>query len=514
MSDNEGLNLNTPKKEEKRAIIVMSVGFMVFSTFFGAGNLLFPTYMGILTGDQWFAAVLGFILGDAVLGVIALMSSGKYPGTVMGIYYRVGFKFMGICGGIGLFLGSPVMVLPRTASVSYENGLSPLLGLDPVGAGTSPIVPIIFFVVYFGLATFCVFKPTKILDILGKYLTPVLLVVLIVVVGGGIIKGGPTGDRVLGESSFDFAGSFGQGLLQGYLTQDSATGALIGSVIIMSLIAKNVKTASAQQKSLWQAGIVAVVCLGIIYIFMTWLGAMYMTDPEVGKMWLDADGNVVALSSFPQATLLNYIIHDSLGTAGTVMMALVVWLATFTTAVGSISMVGQFFMQFSNGKLKFKFNVIVGFAVAFIMSSVSYIGGGSGVAWLMANLFYPIAALTVPLLVSMIVLNMFTRFIKNDNVFRVTAIGAILVGACDAITTYLAPGETGHGFMTWMYGDWNPLAAWNLAWVPLVLVFFIISWFVKYKGYEERPYLREHKDELEANYFEAMAAIKAKKAAQ
>ena len=51
------------------------VASMLFGMFFGAGNLIFPVYMGQVAGRNMWAAVLGFLItgvGLPLLGVAAL----------------------------------------------------------------------------------------------------------------------------------------------------------------------------------------------------------------------------------------------------------------------------------------------------------------------------------------------------------------------------------------------------------------------------------------------------------
>ena len=51
------------------------IAVMLFGMFFGAGNLIFPVYMGQLAGHNVWMAILGFILtgvGIPILGVAAI----------------------------------------------------------------------------------------------------------------------------------------------------------------------------------------------------------------------------------------------------------------------------------------------------------------------------------------------------------------------------------------------------------------------------------------------------------
>ena len=58
---------------------VFVLGFALFAMFFGAGNLIFPPALGIVTGTNWLISFLAFILADAGLAILALLFAGFLP---------------------------------------------------------------------------------------------------------------------------------------------------------------------------------------------------------------------------------------------------------------------------------------------------------------------------------------------------------------------------------------------------------------------------------------------------
>lgn len=57
-----------------------AVGLMLFALFFGAGNLIYPAYLGQQASENWLSAMFGFLLTGAglpLLGVIAVGYSGS-----------------------------------------------------------------------------------------------------------------------------------------------------------------------------------------------------------------------------------------------------------------------------------------------------------------------------------------------------------------------------------------------------------------------------------------------------
>lgn len=73
----------------------MLVGLTLFSMFFGAGNLIFPPYLGAMAGTKTPLAMLGFAItaiGFPILGVIAVAHAGsldELAGRVHPVFAKV-----------------------------------------------------------------------------------------------------------------------------------------------------------------------------------------------------------------------------------------------------------------------------------------------------------------------------------------------------------------------------------------------------------------------------------------
>ncbi|MDR1767505.1 MAG: branched-chain amino acid transport system II carrier protein, partial [Propionibacteriaceae bacterium] len=332
--------------------VVIAIGFMVFATFFGAGNLIFPPYMGFIGGaNGWLVAVIFFIIFDTVLGVLGLAASGKYPQVELGVFYRPGRTFMIIIGAIATFIGSLLVVVPRTALTAWQIFWEPVQsgGFDKVPEDLSGfrIEAFLFLVVFLGLATFCAIRPTKVIDIVGKWLTPALLVVLIILIVVGLVNMGGTGmrpDAYVMDSGSPSMAAFG--IVQGLQTFDAATGTIIAVIIIATLMAKGIKDSGEQTKMILKSGVVAAICLVVIYLGLALLGLFYSNDPTLMAMAKTNGGTGVG-----QYFLLNYIISNNLGFAGTVIFGLAVLFATFTTAIGCISLTSEYYSRITGRKL-------------------------------------------------------------------------------------------------------------------------------------------------------------------
>ena len=93
------------------------VGLTLFSMFFGAGNLIFPPFLGVEAGSDTPAALAGFLLtavGFPILGVMAVAESGGLTALAERVEKRFAFLFTLL---IYLSIG-PCLAIPRTASTS------------------------------------------------------------------------------------------------------------------------------------------------------------------------------------------------------------------------------------------------------------------------------------------------------------------------------------------------------------------------------------------------------------
>ncbi len=416
----------------KRDIII--IGFAIFSTFFGAGNLIFPPYLGVLTGSKWMIAFLGFVIGDIVLAIMAIIASGKYKDKPIGVLSRCGDKFATFMGVVMLICIGPLMSLPRTAATAYEISVAPLL--PQVG-------PLIFAIVYFAITLFFTIKPSDVVDNIGKILTPALLVALLALIVKGLIT--PLGTARVGALVDKL---FATGLSQGYQTMDAFGGTVIAIIIIASVNAKGYTDEKLKIKMTANAGIVAGVALTIVYAGLCYLGVTVsnLYGADIG-----------------QTELVVLITNGLMGTGGQILLGIIVILACLTTAIGVTSAVAQYFFHVSKEKLKYEWIVI-------FLCVFSAIVSNFGVSTII-QFSVPILLVIYPIIVSLILVSMFTDKIKNDNVFKAVAYTALVVSF---LTVF------GIGPMEKL-----PFANLGFNWAVPVLIGGIIGNFIPMKHKEE-----------------------------
>ena len=309
---------------KKKDILV--IGFALFSIFFGAGNLIFPPYIGLTSGSEWLISFLGFIISDVGIIFLSIVAVSK-AGSFQGVVGRAGKKF-GITLEILMMLClGPILVVPRTAATTFEMSISPLLG---------NVNPYVFSVIFFLIVFVLTIKPNKVMDIIGKVLTPLLLISLAVLIIKGIIN--PIGDLEKVNSGKLFM----TGITQGYQTMDAlGTGGIV-ALVMASFASKGYKDKKENRMLTIKSALIACIGLAIVYGGLTFLGA---TSTKYD-------------SSISLTTLLKNITNAILGSTGTIMLAIVIGLACLTTAVGLTSVTAKYFEDVSNKKLKYKYIVI------------------------------------------------------------------------------------------------------------------------------------------------------------
>ncbi|MEG2985310.1 MAG: branched-chain amino acid transport system II carrier protein [Peptostreptococcaceae bacterium] len=385
---------------KKQYLDTVVVGFALFAMFFGAGNLIFPPYLGVVSGNQWMVGFTGFVIADVGLALLAILAAAKCQGDISGVLSRSGKTLSKILATSIMICLGPLLAIPRTGATTFEMGVAPIIG------GFSPIL---FSVIFFGLTLLLTIKPSKVVDIIGQYLTPALLVALIFLIIMGIVS--PLGD--LNQPAM-MEGIFAEGIAQGYQTMDPLGAIALSAVVIISLGEKGYKKESEKVKLTLQAGLVAAVALFIVYGGLAYLGS---TVAHQFKGLNPADIN--------QTALIVNITEQLLGQPGKIVLALIVALACLTTSIGLVSATAQYFTKMSNGKVKYE-TIVVGVC---IFSAVIANFGVSTIIEFSA----PILTVIYPATIVLVLMTLFNKQIKNDNAFKGATYVALIISILTVI---------------------------------------------------------------------------------
>ena len=418
---------------------VIVFGFALFAMFFGAGNLIFPPYLGIITGPEWLTGFAGFTFADAGLALLAVMATAKYDGDIIALFRRAGGKLAIVLGCADILCIGPFLAIPRTGATTYEMGIMPLLG------NTIPIA--VFAAIFFIITYVLTIKPSKVVDIVGRVLTPALLIALAVIIVKGVVSPlGPVVDEPMIE------GVVAEGIAQGYQTMDAFAAIALASVLIVSLNEKGYNTVSDKLKAIMKSGVLACVGLALVYGGLCFLGATVSTMYGV-----DAQ----------QSQVIVNITEGLLGQTGKMILAVCVSLACLTTSIGLTSATGQFFEKLSGGKLKYKTVVL---AVCIFSACMASIGVGG-----IIKVASPVLSIVYPPTIVLVILAFFTEKIQNDNVYKFAVYTSLIVSILTVVQSY---------GVAMPFLDYLPLKEFGFNWVVPVIVAGLIGHFVPGKNSE------------------------------
>ncbi|MGI6204980.1 MAG: branched-chain amino acid transport system II carrier protein [Anaerovoracaceae bacterium] len=395
---------NKPSKGKVSAIICM--GLALFATEFGAGNLIFPPFLGRNTGTDWITGFAGFFIMDAGLAAMAVYSVvANRKGGLDGVVGKIGRVPGKIMLTVMILCIGPCVAIPRTAATTYEMGISTLIPQLPQW---------LFSAIFFGIVTLFVIRPTKVVDIIGNYLTPILLAVMVLLIVVGIIH--PAGTPIVIENTQPMH----EGILNGYQTMDGIAGALMALMLISAATGYGFTEKSSIRKAVAIADIIAAVLLGLVYGGLTYLGATVSGQPE--------------FAGLAQAPLVIAITNKLLGSYGVIALAIIVLCACLTTAIGLSSVTGNYFEELTKGKVKYKQVVLAVIAVSFVMSNF-------GLAKII-SIAAPVLNVLYPPLIVLVVMSLFDRKITNDRITGAAAYAALatsVLGATGIVDTSVLP---------------------------------------------------------------------------
>ncbi|CEO12858.1 branched-chain amino acid transport system II carrier protein [Paraclostridium sordellii] len=382
---------------------IIVVGFALFAMFFGAGNLIFPPFLGVISGESWMTGFSGFILADVGLALLAIAAAAKCGGDVNKILDRSGNTLAKIIGVAIMICLGPLLAIPRTAATTFEMGVQPIVG--------NSISPVIFSIIFFAIVLLLTIRPSKVVDIIGKVLTPALLIALAVLIIKGVVT--PLGEispKTLVDSVFS------NGISQGYQTMDALGAVALSTIVIASLHNKGYKENSEKVKLTIKAGIVAGVALCFVYGGLTYLGA------TISQGYAGVD-----ISTISQTSLIVGITEQLLGYPGKVILGIIVALACLTTAIGLTSATGQYFTKLTNNKLKYEVVVTI---VCIFSAIVSNFGVNT-----IIKVSAPILDMVYPVTILLVITTLFSNKIKNTNIIKGAAYVTLLVSILGVVNS-------------------------------------------------------------------------------
>ncbi|MEM7084806.1 MAG: branched-chain amino acid transport system II carrier protein [Bacteroidota bacterium] len=423
--------------------------FALFSLFFGAGNLILPPFLGYNAGENWFWVTIGFALSAVIIPILAIYGHARIQGTMLDFAKAVSPKFAMFYSVI-VYVISIALPSPRTASVTYEMAIEPYFQMNSLWLSS----------IYFALVLVFVLNRTRILSIIGKFLTPLIILILLAIISIGLF-----GDTAAIRNTADSASLIG-GIIEGYQTFDAIGGVLVGGVIVISFTLQGTYGYEARKKMIGNAGLYAGIGLFAIYGGLIALGAFY-------------SGEIITDS---RSEYLTFLSQETLGRIGTAFLAVLVSLACFTTAVGIVTGTADFVKGlFKDSKQAYVLTAILGCVIGVVVGQfdIHYI----------IDLAVPALMFIYPITICLILLNILPKKWASKIVFRGVAIVVFLFSLTDVLKEIISENRIipykkiiPDPFIEWSrnvietFETYIPLAQEGMGWVlPAFVIFMLLN---------------------------------------
>ncbi|MCM4167909.1 Branched-chain amino acid transport system 2 carrier protein [Arenibacter antarcticus] len=405
--------------------------FALFSLFFGAGNLILPPLLGFNSGNMWWLVTLGFATSAVLVPVLGILAHAKLQGTIFDFGKKVSPRF-GLVYALSVYAISISLPSPRTASVTHEIAVAPFFNISSLTTS----------ILYFSLVFIFVMNRSKLLDILGKILTPAIIIILLSIIGLTIF-----------DLDFSFRGGtlenpFSTGILEGYQTFDAIGAVVVGGVIIVSINLKTKAPYEAKKGLIRKSGWLAGLALFLIYAGLILTGALNQANFD---------------SEISRTELLTGISKVTLGNTANIFLSILVSLACFTTAVGIVTGTADFIKShYSHYRNAYLYTAIVGCVLGILM-------GQFNVAYII-TVALPALMFIYPITIVLILLNVVPERLATPKVFKVVVLTTILFSIPDFLGSleFLPLNKEIFG--------WIPLSRYQLGWIlPSVIAFAIAN---------------------------------------
>ena len=385
-----------------------TVSFMLFSLFFGAGNLIFPPFLGQNAGAKTSAAMLGFFVTAVLLPVLGVVTVAKFDGLEP-LGRHVGKRFAVVFTLLIYLSIGPGLGIPRAASVPFEMAVAPYL---PQNAN-STVWMAVYSAAFFAVALWLCMTPGKLVNRIGHVLTPSLLALLVFLFAAFLLRGKV--EIAQAQSAYQNAAFF-KGFSDGYQTMDTIAALNFGLVISTSVGTFGVTEKRGRVRSTVTAGVFAGAILAAVYAMLSYMGMC-----SSGVYAVQENG----------AWTLRCIVYQLFGAPGAVLLAAIFTLACLTTCVGLINSISQYFSMLF-GRVSYR-------AWVLIITGVSFLTCNLGLNAIL-KISIPVLNAIYPVAIVLILLGLSHRVWRNNRfAYPLTVAGTACVSVVHALQTAGVP---------------------------------------------------------------------------
>lgn len=415
--------------------------FALFSMFFGAGNLLLPPLLGYQASSQWPWVILGFVITAVVIPIIGIFAHARLQGSMFDFGKKVSPWFSSIfC--VLIYAISVLIPAPRTAAATHEIVIFPNFGTSALLTSSIYFLTVLIFAL----------NRTKILALIGKFLTPLIVLILLTIISIGL--GMPHEATAVSTVKAPLI----HGLLEGYQTFDAIGAIVIGGVIIVSLNLRGHHSFEEKKNLLKKSGWIAGLGLLTIYGGLILLGSYFS-----GEITLDMQLS----SDMKRATLLRGISLATLGNIGTAFLSVLVALACFTTAVGITAGTADYVKGLCHNSHK-------AYMLTAVIACVLGIAIGQLDFHYIIVIAVPVLKFIYPITIVLIFLNVVPQPFAGPLVFKTVVCTTFVFGIFDALFVFYPASH-----LLIKFREFIPLGVYDFGWVFPALIVFVISGFLE-----------------------------------
>lgn len=387
-----GLSIHPLTKKD-----LITFGLMMFSIYFGAGNLIFAPVLGQAAGENTFVAMLGFMttgIGLPLLGITAIaLCGGDYAPLFR---KRTSPWFAAVLLVLLYLIIGPLFAMPRSGAVSFEIGIRPFLSADNIALGQ-----LIYTAIFFSAAHYLALTPSKIVDRVGKILTPALLIVLLILFARAFQM--PLGE-ILPPTGNYIDAPFAQGFQDGYQTMDLLASIGIGALVANAIRLRGVSDTRAIGLTCLCSGLMTVVLMTAVYGSLAYLGAT---------------SAAVLGHSENGGQLLSDAVGIFFGAGGNLLLAVIIGLACLTTTCGINSSAAMYFNRLFDGRITYERLLLLFNLVSFAISNI-------GLTQIIA-ITIPFLIAIYPLVIVFVIISLFDFYTGRHKAIYQYAVGFTLV---------------------------------------------------------------------------------------
>ncbi|CAM3151891.1 branched-chain amino acid transport system II carrier protein [Streptobacillus ratti] len=378
------------------------VGLLIFGMFFGAGNLIFPPFVGKESGSSVFISMLGFGITSTFTTMLGVYLGFKE--NIMGtIYSKLGIKFTKFIFSLACCTIA-IIAIPRAALTPFTMIITELVS-EPK---TIEIFKIVYIILFFSIVYYLSYNQSRILTVIGKILTPLLLSLIFIIT---IMTLTTQKLEFLVPSKTYQNLPILKGFLQGYNTMDSL-GAIIVGITVVNIIKNNYNLKKEELKTYGKFGVtIAGILMFSIYLILGIFGA------GLSKNYNNATNGAI---------ILKEIVRLLFGNFGIFVLTSVFFVACLTACIAILTFTSEYnYESFSNMAYRQWLKFFIFLSLFLSILSLDTI----------LNISVPVLLLVYPIILSILVLEIINE--KDKRVYKGTMIFLIVLNTITLINSIL-----------------------------------------------------------------------------